>query len=35
MNKGKVTFKAYTMKQPSLLPMDLGELLPEITCYEW
>jgi transposase len=24
-----VTFKAYTMEQPRLLPPDLGELIPE------
>jgi len=26
---GNVTFKAYTMEQPRLLPPDLGELIPE------
>jgi transposase len=25
----KVTFKAYTMEQPSLLPLSLEELIPE------
>jgi len=29
MNNGKVTFKAYTMGQPSLLPPSLEELIPE------
>jgi transposase len=29
MNNGNVTFKAYTMEQPRLLPPDLGELIPE------
>jgi transposase len=29
MKKGNVTFKAYTMAQPSLLPADLEELIPE------
>lgn len=28
MNHGKVTFKAYTMEQPSLLPPSLDELIP-------
>ena len=28
MNNGKVTFKAYTMAQPSLLPPSLDELIP-------
>jgi transposase len=28
MNKGKVSFKAYTMEQPSLLPSSLDELIP-------
>jgi transposase len=29
MNNGKVTFKAYTMAQPSLLPPSWDELIPE------
>jgi transposase len=29
MNNGKVTFKAYNMNQPSLLPPSLEELIPE------
>jgi transposase len=29
MNHGKVTFKAYSMHQPSLLPVSLEELIPE------
>jgi transposase len=29
MKKGNVTFKAYTMEQPSLLPPNLEELIPE------
>jgi len=29
MKKGNVTFKAYTMGQPSLLPPKLDELIPE------
>jgi len=29
MNNGKVTFKQYNMNQPSLLPPDLEELIPE------
>jgi len=29
MNNGNVTFKAYMMEQPRLLPPDLGELIPE------
>ena len=29
MNNGKVTFKEYNMKQPSLLPPSLEELIPE------
>ncbi len=28
MNNGNVTFKPYTMEQPSLLPPSLGELIP-------
>jgi transposase len=28
MNKGKVTFKAYTMAQPSLMPRSWDELIP-------
>ena len=29
MKKGNVVFKAYTMEQPSLLPANLEELIPE------
>ena len=29
MKKGNVVFKAYTQEQPSLLPRDLEELIPE------
>ena len=29
MNNKRVVFKAYTMKQPSLLPQSLEELIPE------
>jgi len=29
MKKGNVTFKAYTIEQPSLLPPNLGKLIPE------
>jgi hypothetical protein len=29
MKKGNVTFKAYTMGQPSLQPLILEELIPE------
>jgi len=29
MKKGNVIFKAYTMEQPSLLPPNLEELIPE------
>ena len=29
MKKGNVVFKAYTMDQPSLLPANLEELIPE------
>ena len=29
MNNGKITYKEYTMEQPSLLPPSLGELILE------
>jgi transposase len=29
MKKGNGTFKAYTMEQPSLLPPNLEEIIPE------
>ena len=28
MNHGQITFKPYTMEQPSLLPPSLDELIP-------
>ena len=28
MNNGKVNFKAYTMKQPQLMPPSLEEMIP-------
>jgi transposase len=29
MKKGNMIFKAYTMEQPSLLPPNLEEIIPE------